>query len=1633
MVRAKKKQKRLDAIVDNPSFPPSPSSSSLRRSSRERRAPVVLDSSPVPSHRKKRPRIDDSSPTTLNSSGSSTRRSKEVKIQKAISFDSNNHDGDRWISRQRENPKGKTNLRGRKKKKKSKFRFNRKNADNGSIEISPVADRVGISSLGGEEGPSKNDEPLAELSVIQEELNEDNLNEESLEVNGMNQSENLNSKDQISNPVDETDPVVAQQTEATVSAEKSDEKVMCENENVLKVDRDAMRKSEIKEGRRCGLCGGGTDGRPPKVLVRDLNATHESDKEAYEELSGSEEPNYDVWDGFGEEPGWLGRLLGPIRDQYGISRIWVHQNCAVWSPEVYFAGPGYLKSVRAALYRGRALKCSRCGRPGATVGCRVDRCPKTYHLPCSRADGSIFDHKKFLIACNDHRHLFQPQGNKLTLLLRKLKLKKLQVDLKRRSDEARRKDLEAEDKWLENCGEDEEFLKRESKRLHRDLLRIAPTYIGGSCESPQFSEGWESVAGLQDVIRCMKEVVILPLLYPEVFDSLSLTPPRGVLLHGHPGTGKTLVVRALIGACSRGDRKIAYFARKGADCLGKYVGDAERQLRLLFQVAEKSQPSIIFFDEIDGLAPCRSRRQDQTHNSVVATLLSLMDGLKSRGSVVVIGATNRPDAVDPALRRPGRFDREIYFPLPTCEDRAAILSLHTKSWPGRVSGSLLSSVANQTVGYAGADLRSVCTQAAINALKRQCPLSEILSLAEKGFFNGTSGPPPLPHISVDESDWLLALASAPPPCSRREAGAAASDVVALPLESHLVPCFLKPLCWLLVSLSLDERLWLPSSLMKTLTIVKGVIFSDMERNKVPIPLWPTHIYSFIEKEDVANELVKVLTNYGIITGQMGLYLGTPCNDVNSNKFGLSRSERSVNDLKSDFMHSKLKGFRVLIGGHHQSGQQRLASCFLHAFLGQIDIHKVNLATMSQEGNGDIISGLTQILMRCLNFGRCIIYMPRIDLWAVDKPQKNGSSNGKSNSEAGELARVSGIWSTFTEQIDSACTSMSTIILATSEIQLDDLPIEIMQFFNTSTSGQPNAHTIPRFSVNLNSAFNPNEVINSCAFRLSHELILRYIQLVHQSTHDAELKSPLQFPLSNKTEMETKTGEFSSAAAAEIPSSIPTKTAKSNILVGAIWSFGYQILRYPQFSELCWVTSKLREGPSAGTKGPWKGWPFNTCVVRTDSTTSTTKESKKDQGGTVRGLVAVGLRAYRGEYSSVYEVCSDVRKVLELLVQKIRARVLEKRDPYRYFHILTQVAFLDDMVLNWAYSFQRSYGDKQIRSSSTKPSDGNPCNDTCDISRSNPSPVQQDSSEKVETEAQHEPSRADAVTISNDVIADQSALPGTADDRMELEPPIGVLVSGPNEELAMDPPIEAPMLDPSVDEMVWSETKELQTLTEAILKESQNLSHENGISDLTTLPKTQEITTATETISKDSPIPACESRGTEPTSSENQDPPTSTETIFASRKKDSCTYICCHKCFHEVHAAVHKAVSKFWRAHANCSTVEDMHDIFTSYSLNLISAISKNHETPSERQHEEAHSSSCPCHEKSSGTAELAPRDCECHLCNGEGDEDITLRFLFKDGVLIPTHLCSTADGTEALHCSWKRLCVCPVLDLVNFR
>jgi len=289
---------------------------------------------------------------------------------------------------------------------------------------------------------------------------------------------------------------------------------------------------------------------------------------------------------------------------------------------------------------------------------------------------------------------------------------------------------------------------------------------------------FEGVGGLDDHIDRLKEMVALPLLYPEVFQRFHVTPPRGVLFHGPPGTGKTLLARALASSVSSGGKKVTFYMRKGADALSKWVGEAEKQLRLLFEEARKNQPSIIFFDEIDGLAPVRSSKQEQIHASIVATLLALMDGMDGRGQVIVIGATNRPDSVDPALRRPGRFDREFYFPLPSQTARRAILDIHTKGWDPPLQPEFKDTLAEITKGYGGADLRALCTEAALNAVQGTFP--QIYASDKKLVIDPT-------QIKVLAKDFMISVNKIVPSSERSAASGA------VPLKKEVEPLLRRPL------------------------------------------------------------------------------------------------------------------------------------------------------------------------------------------------------------------------------------------------------------------------------------------------------------------------------------------------------------------------------------------------------------------------------------------------------------------------------------------------------------------------------------------------------------------------------------------------------------------------------------------------------------------------------------------------------------------------------------------------------------------------------------------------------------------------------------------------------------------------
>jgi transitional endoplasmic reticulum ATPase len=226
---------------------------------------------------------------------------------------------------------------------------------------------------------------------------------------------------------------------------------------------------------------------------------------------------------------------------------------------------------------------------------------------------------------------------------------------------------------------------------------------------------YEDIGGLRNEIQKVREMIELPLRHPELFEKLGVEAPKGVLLHGPPGTGKTLLARAV---ASETNANFSYIG--GPEIMSKFYGESEERLREIFKEAQKNAPSIIFIDEIDSIAPKREEITGEVEKRVVSQLLSLMDGLEQRGKVVVIGATNRPNALDPALRRPGRFDREVEIGIPDKQGRFEVLQIHTRGMPLAEDVELLK-MANVTHGFVGADLWALCKEAAMRALRRILP------------------------------------------------------------------------------------------------------------------------------------------------------------------------------------------------------------------------------------------------------------------------------------------------------------------------------------------------------------------------------------------------------------------------------------------------------------------------------------------------------------------------------------------------------------------------------------------------------------------------------------------------------------------------------------------------------------------------------------------------------------------------------------------------------------------------------------------------------------------------------------------------------------------------------------------------
>ena len=263
---------------------------------------------------------------------------------------------------------------------------------------------------------------------------------------------------------------------------------------------------------------------------------------------------------------------------------------------------------------------------------------------------------------------------------------------------------------------------------------------------------YDDVGGLDEEVRKVREMIELPLRHPELFDKLGIEAPKGVLLHGPPGTGKTLLARAVASETNSN-----FLSLSGPEVMSKFYGQSEENIREIFKNAEENAPSIIFIDEIDSIAPKRDEVSGEVERRVVAQLLAIMDGLESRGKVVVIGATNRPNALDPALRRPGRFDREIVIGIPNRKARWEILKIHTRGMPIDKKVKL-SKLADITHGFVGADLAALTREGAMRALRRNLPSINIEE--------DTIPPEILNNLEVLNSDFKEALRELEPSALR---------------------------------------------------------------------------------------------------------------------------------------------------------------------------------------------------------------------------------------------------------------------------------------------------------------------------------------------------------------------------------------------------------------------------------------------------------------------------------------------------------------------------------------------------------------------------------------------------------------------------------------------------------------------------------------------------------------------------------------------------------------------------------------------------------------------------------------------------------------------------------------------------
>ncbi|NXV02335.1 ATAD2 protein, partial [Cettia cetti] len=528
--------------------------------------------------------------------------------------------------------------------------------------------------------------------------------------------------------------------------------------------------------------------------------------------------------------------------------------------------------------------------------------------------------------------------------------------------------------------------------VDKDTMKIGGGLAGVEQMQIDGSVQFDGVGGLSDHISSLKEMVIFPLLYPEIFERLKIEPPRGCLFYGPPGTGKTLLARALANECSQGHMRVTFFMRKGAECLSKWIGESERQLRLLFEQAYQMRPSIIFFDEIDALAPVRSDRQDQIHSSVVGTLLALMDGLASRGEVVVIGATNRLDSIDPALRRPGRFEREFRFSLPNKEARKEIFKIHTRDWNPKPSDNLLEELAEECVGYCGADIKALCAETGLCALRHRYP--QLYESRERLQINMDS-------IKIKANDFSMAMQKTVP-ASRR----------VVPSSGRALSAISKPL--------LENTL---ESILKTLQRVfpHAELALKKDRQQVNKPLLSLD-------PNLGNYMIDSDEESPSISEEKLTHKTPNCKKAEFRNFSryiypcygsIFKTAENPRDQPTSYRP------RFLLIEEPGSGQASdLAAAVIHS-LEKFPIYTLDTPTLFASISPD--ETCVQLMREAQRSAPSIIYVPQIPSWWET---------------VGPTLR-----SVFTTLLQSIPRFTPVLLLATSNVQLRDLPEEINALFN----------------------------------------------------------------------------------------------------------------------------------------------------------------------------------------------------------------------------------------------------------------------------------------------------------------------------------------------------------------------------------------------------------------------------------------------------------------------------------------------------------------------------------------------------------------------------------------------------------